>query len=110
MKRQRRLWSFDGTRSVYLVCPSVGTIQSYTYRFSAQAKDGASSRARTAFAGTRGSQSMVRSKRTLRDIERERPHRAATVFSGLPAEFGRLMTDETEQWGKGIRAANIKPQ
>jgi hypothetical protein len=32
--------NFDGTWSVYLVCSSVGTVQGYTYRFSAQAKDG----------------------------------------------------------------------
>jgi tripartite-type tricarboxylate transporter receptor subunit TctC len=27
-----------------------------------------------------------------------------------PAEFGRLVVDETEKWGKVIRAANIKPE
>ena len=25
-----------------------------------------------------------------------------------PAEFGKLVADETEKWGKVIRAANIK--
>jgi hypothetical protein len=34
------LSSFDGTWSVYLVCPSVGTVEGYTYRFSARVKDG----------------------------------------------------------------------
>ena len=28
---------------------------------------------------------------------------------GSPADFGRLIADETEKWGKVIRAANIKP-
>jgi tripartite-type tricarboxylate transporter receptor subunit TctC len=32
----------------------------------------------------------------------------ATVFPGSPAEFGKLIVDETEKWGKVIRAANIK--
>jgi tripartite-type tricarboxylate transporter receptor subunit TctC len=32
-----------------------------------------------------------------------------SVLSGSPADFGRLITDETEKWGKVIRAANIKP-
>jgi tripartite-type tricarboxylate transporter receptor subunit TctC len=32
-----------------------------------------------------------------------------SVLSGSPADFGRLITDETEKWGKAIRAANIKP-
>jgi len=32
-----------------------------------------------------------------------------TVLSGPPADFGRLIADETEKWGKVIRAANIKP-
>jgi tripartite-type tricarboxylate transporter receptor subunit TctC len=32
------------------------------------------------------------------------------IFSGSPAEFGKLLADETEKWGKVIRAANIKPE
>jgi len=31
------------------------------------------------------------------------------VLPGSPAEFGKLIADETEKWGKVIRAANIKP-
>jgi tripartite-type tricarboxylate transporter receptor subunit TctC len=31
-----------------------------------------------------------------------------TVFPGLPAEFGKFIADETEKWGKVIRAAGIK--
>ena len=33
-----------------------------------------------------------------------------TVLGGSPADFGKLIADETEKWGKVIRAANIKPQ
>src|SRR5262245_61601323 len=33
-----------------------------------------------------------------------------TVIAGSPADFGRLIADETEKWGKVIRAANIKPE
>jgi tripartite-type tricarboxylate transporter receptor subunit TctC len=33
-----------------------------------------------------------------------------TVLAGSPAEFERLLTAETEKWGKVIRAANIKPE
>ena len=29
---------------------------------------------------------------------------------GSPAEFGKLIAEETEKWGKVIRAANIKPE
>ena len=29
---------------------------------------------------------------------------------GSPAEFGRLIAEETEKWGKVIRAANIKAE
>jgi tripartite-type tricarboxylate transporter receptor subunit TctC len=32
-----------------------------------------------------------------------------TVLSGSPADFGKLIADETEKWAKVIRAANIKP-
>ena len=32
----------------------------------------------------------------------------AMVLPGSPADFGRLITEETEKWGKVIRAANIK--
>jgi tripartite-type tricarboxylate transporter receptor subunit TctC len=31
------------------------------------------------------------------------------VLPGSPADFGRLIRDDTEKWGKVIRAANIKP-
>jgi tripartite-type tricarboxylate transporter receptor subunit TctC len=31
-----------------------------------------------------------------------------TAFVGSPADFGKLIADETEKWGKVIRAANIK--
>jgi tripartite-type tricarboxylate transporter receptor subunit TctC len=33
-----------------------------------------------------------------------------TVLLGSPADFGKLIADETEKWGKVIRAANIKPE
>jgi tripartite-type tricarboxylate transporter receptor subunit TctC len=33
-----------------------------------------------------------------------------TVLPGSPADFGKLIADETEKWAKVIRAANIKPQ
>jgi tripartite-type tricarboxylate transporter receptor subunit TctC len=32
------------------------------------------------------------------------------VLAGSPAEFGKLIADETEKWGKVIRTANIKPE
>jgi tripartite-type tricarboxylate transporter receptor subunit TctC len=32
------------------------------------------------------------------------------ALAGSPADFGRLIADETEKWGKVIRAANIKPE
>jgi tripartite-type tricarboxylate transporter receptor subunit TctC len=31
-----------------------------------------------------------------------------TVLPGSPSDFGKLIADETEKWGKVIRAANIK--
>jgi len=34
----------------------------------------------------------------------------ATVLTGSPADFAKLIADETEKWGKVIRAANIKPE
>jgi tripartite-type tricarboxylate transporter receptor subunit TctC len=33
-----------------------------------------------------------------------------SVIVGSPDEFGRLIADETEKWGKVVRAANIKPE
>jgi hypothetical protein len=29
---------------------------------------------------------------------------------GLPAEFGRLIAEETDKWAKVVRAAGIKPE
>lgn len=34
----------------------------------------------------------------------------ASPFGGSPADFGKHIADETEKWGKVIRAANIKPE
>jgi tripartite-type tricarboxylate transporter receptor subunit TctC len=33
-----------------------------------------------------------------------------TVLAGSPADFGKLIADETEKWAEVIRAANIKPE
>jgi tripartite-type tricarboxylate transporter receptor subunit TctC len=33
-----------------------------------------------------------------------------TVLAGSPADFGKFIADETEKWGKVIRAANIKAE
>ena len=33
-----------------------------------------------------------------------------TVLAGSPADFGKLITEETEKWAKVIRAANIKAE
>ena len=29
---------------------------------------------------------------------------------GSPADFGKLIADETEKWGKVVRAAGLKPE
>jgi tripartite-type tricarboxylate transporter receptor subunit TctC len=34
----------------------------------------------------------------------------STALAGSPADFGKLIADDTEKWGKVIRAANIKPE
>jgi tripartite-type tricarboxylate transporter receptor subunit TctC len=33
-----------------------------------------------------------------------------TILPGSPADFGKLLADETEKWGKVIRAGSIKPE
>jgi tripartite-type tricarboxylate transporter receptor subunit TctC len=42
-------------------------------------------------------------KATLADL-------GGTSLTLSPAEFGKLIADDTEKWGKVIRAANIKPE
>jgi hypothetical protein len=32
------------------------------------------------------------------------------LMPGSAAEFGKLIADETEKWGKVIRAANVKAE
>jgi tripartite-type tricarboxylate transporter receptor subunit TctC len=41
-------------------------------------------------------------KGRLRDL-------GAMALAGSPADFGKLISDETEKWGKVVRAANISP-
>jgi tripartite-type tricarboxylate transporter receptor subunit TctC len=33
-----------------------------------------------------------------------------TVLPGSPTDFGKLIADETEKWGKVVKFANIKPE
>ena len=33
-----------------------------------------------------------------------------TSLAGSPADFAKLIVDETDKWGKVIRAAMIKPE
>jgi tripartite-type tricarboxylate transporter receptor subunit TctC len=33
-----------------------------------------------------------------------------TALAGSPADFGKLIVEETEKWGKVIKFANIKPE
>jgi tripartite-type tricarboxylate transporter receptor subunit TctC len=33
----------------------------------------------------------------------------ASTLPGSPADFGKLIADETEKWGKVVRAANVRP-
>jgi len=37
-------------------------------------------------------------------------HLDGAALGGSPADFGKLIADETEKWGKVIRLANIKPE
>jgi tripartite-type tricarboxylate transporter receptor subunit TctC len=44
------------------------------------------------------------------DIKAKIAALGGTVLPGSPADFGKLVSDETEKWRKVIRAANIKPE
>jgi tripartite-type tricarboxylate transporter receptor subunit TctC len=33
-----------------------------------------------------------------------------TLLAGSPTDFGKLIAEDTEKWGKVIRAAHIKPE
>jgi len=33
-----------------------------------------------------------------------------TVLAGSPADFGKLLVDETEKWGKVVKFAGLKPE
>jgi tripartite-type tricarboxylate transporter receptor subunit TctC len=43
------------------------------------------------------------------DFKARLAHLDGTALSGSPADFGKLIADETEKWGKVIKLANIKP-
>jgi hypothetical protein len=51
---------------------------------------------------TRAVASLTRERR-LADL-------GGTPLLGSPADFGKLIADDTEKWGKVIRAANIKAE
>ena len=43
------------------------------------------------------------------NMKRRLEDEGATVLGGSPADFERLIAEETEKWGKVIRDAHIKP-
>jgi tripartite-type tricarboxylate transporter receptor subunit TctC len=43
-------------------------------------------------------------------LRRRLAEEGGTVFAGSPADFGKFIADETEKWGKVLRAANIKAE
>jgi hypothetical protein len=44
------------------------------------------------------------------DMKRSVADLGGTVLPGSPADFGKLIADDTEKWAKVIRAAGIKPE
>jgi tripartite-type tricarboxylate transporter receptor subunit TctC len=44
------------------------------------------------------------------NLETKLANFGGTVLAGSPADFGKLISEETEKWGKVIRVANIKLQ
>jgi tripartite-type tricarboxylate transporter receptor subunit TctC len=36
--------------------------------------------------------------------------RGGIALAGSPADFGKLIGDETEKWGKVVRVTNMKPE
>ena len=44
-----------------------------------------------------------------REIKSRLDDQGSVPMPMTPAAFGKLIVDETEKWGKVIRAANIKP-
>jgi tripartite-type tricarboxylate transporter receptor subunit TctC len=44
------------------------------------------------------------------EIERRFAGLGAAVLRGTPADFGRLISNETEKWGKVVKFANITPE
>ena len=43
-------------------------------------------------------------------IKAQLAEQGGTVLPGSPADFGKLIADETEKWGKVIKSAGIKPE
>ena len=86
--------------------PTVGDFVPATRR----AAGTASARPRTR--PPRSSRSSTRRSTPVSPIPRSRrgsPSLGADRVAGSPADFGKFIADETEKWGKVIRAANIKP-
>jgi tripartite-type tricarboxylate transporter receptor subunit TctC len=43
-------------------------------------------------------------------IEARLAELGATLLAGSPADFGKFIVEETEKWGRVIRAANLRPE
>ena len=46
----------------------------------------------------------------IRKIKARLADLGGTVLAGSPADFGKLIADETEKWAKVVKFAGIKPE
>ena len=105
----RALAVTTATRSEAL--PDMPTIGDFVPGYEASSWLLASARPRTR--PPKSSRGSTRKSTPPSPIPRSRrglPTSAARAMPVTPADFGKLIADETEKWGKVIRAANIKPE
>ena len=104
----RALAITSATRSAAL--PEVPTVSEFVAGYEASSFFGVGAPKGTPAEVVSKLNSEINAGRADRQLKERLADLGGDPMSMSPAEFGRLIADETEKWGKVIRTANMKPE
>jgi len=97
------------TRTRFEVLPDVPTVNDFVPGFEASAQFGIGAPMRTPGAVVNTLNREINAALADPVIKARLSELAGAVLTGAPADYGRVLADETEKWAKVVRAGNIKP-
>jgi tripartite-type tricarboxylate transporter receptor subunit TctC len=98
------------TATRYEALPDIPTVADFVPGFEASAQFGFGAPKKTPVAVIERLNREINAGLTDPRIKSRLADLAGEVLAGSPAEYAKLIADETEKWGRVVRAGNIKPE